>query len=395
MIPYEKATKSLMAVVIPTCNRREELARCLESLTPGKQEGMLLVETPESEMREAESSDEPEGYEMVGQSVCELSPLVGGKADCRRQPGGRDDCAARTSATVRQSVSTYGLRPAACDFSSSQPSAFSSSYQVIVTDDGRDGSAQAMLADRFPWVHWTQGPRRGPAANRNHGARIARGEWVVFIDDDCLADSGWLQAIASKAVSSELDVIEGRTIIPDKRDSPFLHGVENETGGCYWSCNLAVLRDRFLEIGGFDEAYLQAGGEDMEFAWRFKKRGLKAVFEPKALVLHPQRPYSVKGFLKRVPLLKWSLLYFQQTGQAPPGGSSRFKIASAVVCRHILALLRQAWRNVTGKNLEGWRTRWFNTLWGWVVLPYQLPYLVWWEFKFRRLQAKPINPPAK
>src|SRR4051794_17995699 len=78
----------------------------------------------------------------------------------------------------------------------------------------------------------------------------------------------------------------------------------------------------FLAIGGFDEDFHQAGGEDMEFAWRFQRNGLRAVFLPEALVLHPQRPYSVRGFFARIPLLKWSLLYYQKTGQACPMDAS-------------------------------------------------------------------------
>jgi len=258
------------------------------------------------------------------------------------------------------------------------------SYEVIVTDDGNDESAKAMIADRFSWAAWTRGPRRGPAANRNHGAQTAHGEWVVFIDDDCLADPNWLVEISKHAILRKADVVEGRTVIPDKRDNPFLHVVENETGNCYWSCNLAVRRTRFIQIGGFDELFLQAGGEDMEFAWRIKQQGLAAVFEPKAVVLHPQRRFSVKSFLKRVPLLKWSLLYYQRTGQAPANGSSAARIASAVVCRHLMFLVRETWHTLSCRVISGWRTRWFNICWGWLVLPVQLPHLLWWEFQFRR-----------
>jgi len=337
-IPLQKAP--LLTVVIPTCNRLVDLARCLESLSPGRQEGMRYLVNEESGKLKAE----------IG--VAHRLPPSLNAPDA-----------------VSDQFTTHSLLP---------------SYHVLITDDGSDLTAMEMIQTRFPWAEWTEGPRRGPAANRNHGARVATGEWVAFIDDDCTASPAWLTAIAGRAVISSVDVIEGRTVIPNKRDNPFLHGVENVTGSCYWSCNLAVKRDRFLEIGGFNEAYLQAGGEDMEFAWRFKQLGLKAIFESQALVFHPQRTYSVKSFLKRVTLLRWSLLYFQQTGQSLGKSSSHWEIAAQVIYRHITALTRQSWHCITGKNQEGWRTRWFNSLWGWLVLPYQLPYLLWWEFKFRQ-----------
>ena len=208
------------SVVIPTRHRNDLLAKCLDSLSPGKQAGATMAEP------------DPE-------------------------------------------------------------------YEVIVSDDGGGENAEAMLRDRYPWARWTAGPRRGPAANRNHGARQARGEWLAFIDDDCVADHGWLEALVREAAAGERDVIEGRTMVPNKRDSPFLHAVENSTGGCYWSCNLAVRREEFWRIGGFDERFLAAGGEDMEFAWRMRREGLRPCFNPDAVVLHPQRAYSAGGFLRR------------------------------------------------------------------------------------------------
>jgi GT2 family glycosyltransferase len=326
---------SLISVVVPTCNRLGDLARCLESLTRANQEGIPL-----------------KGFGSICQPAGNLKPC----------------------AEVHLEKNTS---PEACVIN----------YEVIVTDDGHTGApTRAMIAERFPWAKWTQGPCRGPAANRNNGAKHASGDWVVFIDDDCVADACWLQEITAHAINPDIDVIEGRTMIPEKRDNPFFHGVENETGGCYWSCNLAVRRSRFLQIGGFDEDFLEAGGEDMEFAWRLQQQGLKPVFEPNALVLHPQRIYSFYGFLKRVPLLKWSLLCFQKTGQSPPPGSSKLTIVSAVMTRYLMNLFRQSWRNVTGKNSEGFITRLFNTGWMWLVSPYQIPYLLWWEFQFRRVK---------
>src|SRR5688500_16589114 len=65
-----------------------------------------------------------------------------------------------------------------------------SRYEVIVTDDGRDTTAEAMIRDQFSFVRWVRGPQRGPAANRNNGVKHARGEWVVFTDDDCVPTEG-------------------------------------------------------------------------------------------------------------------------------------------------------------------------------------------------------------
>src|SRR5208337_3741588 len=59
-------------------------------------------------------------------------------------------------------------------------------YEIVVTDDAHEKPAENLIETSYPAVHWVQGPARGPAANRNCGAKASRGEWVAFIDDDCV-----------------------------------------------------------------------------------------------------------------------------------------------------------------------------------------------------------------
>ena len=69
-----------------------------------------------------------------------------------------------------------------------------SQYEVIVSDDGRDSTAEEMLRQHYPWARWVKGPQEGPAANRNFAVTQAKGTWLVFTDDDCLPELGWLKA---------------------------------------------------------------------------------------------------------------------------------------------------------------------------------------------------------
>src|SRR5260221_10177556 len=66
-------------------------------------------------------------------------------------------------------------------------------YEVIVSDDGIGNAAKEFIATSFPWAKWVEGPKRGPAANRNNGAKHAEGEWLVFVDDDVIPDNLLLQ----------------------------------------------------------------------------------------------------------------------------------------------------------------------------------------------------------
>lgn len=160
-------------------------------------------------------------------------------------------------------------------------------YQVIVADDGNADATRAMLAVEFPDVVVVPGPRRGPAANRNAGAKAAGGEWLVFTDDDTLPDARWLEEIV--AASDGVEVVEGRTTCSAGLRSPREHAPVNETGGWWWSCNIAVRRDIFERLAGFDERYEIPHMEDVDFRERARANGIRSRFAPRAVVDHPPR----------------------------------------------------------------------------------------------------------
>jgi GT2 family glycosyltransferase len=177
-------------------------------------------------------------------------------------------------------------------------------YEVIVTDDGAEANATtsptaALLARAFPWTRWIAGPRRGPAANRNHGATAARGEWVVFTDDDCLPTAGWLAAYADTiAAAPAAEVVEGRTLANGERTAIDEEAPINTDGGFLWSCNFAMRRARFQAMGGFDEGFPGPAMEDVELCTRLRKERVPLRFAPEAVVRHPWRPRKGRTFLR-------------------------------------------------------------------------------------------------
>jgi GT2 family glycosyltransferase len=254
-------------------------------------------------------------------------------------------------------------------------------YEVIVTDDGRRITGQDLVKEQFPWAKWTQGPGDGPAANRNHGAKLAQGKLLAFIDDDCLADPEWLTTVTSAA--EDADIIEGRTIIPDHVDNPFKQGVENLTGGAYWSCNLAIKRDLFRQLNGFDEEFKQACAEDMEFAYRATKLG-KAKYVPEALVYHPVRTLTWKTIYQRSFLTRWHLLYRHKTGKAIPPTESFHKALYDLVVGGFVHRIRCTWHLVSRHNPRYWRTNLFFQIWNWLMFPITVAYLIRWELDYRK-----------
>lgn len=260
-------------------------------------------------------------------------------------------------------------------------------YEVVVTDDGANDTAEAMVRQDFPWARWTQGPRRGPAANRNHGAKMTGGDWLAFIDDDCYADKDWLKAIAELARAGGVEVVEGKTTIPHKADRPLTHSVENLRGGVYWSCNLAVRAALFQRLGGFDEDFLEAGGEDMEFAFRLRKLRVPAVFCAPALVWHPQYPIGFRHLLRRVRQSRWIILYAYKTGE---GLDPSWPVAKCLGREIVVALpnaLRTTKQFFLNLDRREWKSQTFGEVWKWATLLPVTAVKLWWTVKFRRPMA--------
>jgi len=172
-------------------------------------------------------------------------------------------------------------------------------YEIIVTDDSAGEGAAGLIAEQFPWVQWVTGPRRGPAANRNNGARLAKGEWLVFLDDDCEPERGLLEAYEKAIISqNSCCVFEGCIYSTDEMD-PLLMAPVNLTGGYLWSCNFLIKRDIFFKIGLFDENFRYANLEDNDLRERIKFQNLLIHFVKEAKVFHaPRQMPGPKQFAK-------------------------------------------------------------------------------------------------
>ncbi|MGH7820611.1 MAG: glycosyltransferase family 2 protein, partial [Candidatus Binatia bacterium] len=68
--------------------------------------------------------------------------------------------------------------------------------------------------------------------------------------------------------------------------------------GRYPTCNIFYRRDALTEVGGFDESFRYACGEDTDLAWRVKAAGYRSRFCREAVVVHEVRPPSFRLFLK-------------------------------------------------------------------------------------------------
>ena len=186
-------------------------------------------------------------------------------------------------------------------------------YEVIVTDDGSRSTAKQLVQEKYPWAAWTAGPRRGPAANRNHGAALAQGEWLAFTDDDCLPQPGWLAAFKA-ALEPAVFVYEGRTTCRAGVKSPLQQAPINLTGGWLWSCNLFIQAAVFQEMNGFDPNFPHPHMEDVDFRERLKQTHRRFIFAENALVDHP--PRRVAWGAQRGAAQESEIMWFYKTGNS-------------------------------------------------------------------------------
>lgn len=179
-------------------------------------------------------------------------------------------------------------------------------FEVVVVDDGGSMPLQEIIerASADLQVRISRQERAGPAAARNAGAALARGELLVFTDDDCLPEPGWLAALARRADELPGYLIGGATInalvdnafsaasqhlISYLYDYSMKQAASRGWSPFFASNNLAVPVDGFHEVGGFDAGFPLAAGEDRDFCDRWSAQGLPMAFAPDARIRHAHR----------------------------------------------------------------------------------------------------------
>jgi GT2 family glycosyltransferase len=186
-------------------------------------------------------------------------------------------------------------------------------YEVIVSDDSRSESTERLVRARYPWARWTAGPRRGPATNRNAGARGATAPWLAFVDDDCIPDAGWLSGFLP-AIAAGVGVAPGKVVCREPWISPLDHAPVNTDGRHIWSCNVLIARHAFDRLSGFDERYPFAHFEDLDLQTRARALPLVEQFAPDAVVDHPPRR---NPFGMRLGVTHYAAVLYGQLHHAP------------------------------------------------------------------------------
>lgn len=144
----------------------------------------------------------------------------------------------------------------------------------------------------------------GPASARNAGAAVASGQWLLFTDSDCepiagfvagfegamngaVGYAGFVRAAGKDRLSA---YYESQDILIPPR-------VEDDCPQYLITASALVWKDAFDAVGGFDEGFPLAGGEDVDLGFRLSQIGTLA-YAPRSVVCHDFGDGYV-GFLRR------------------------------------------------------------------------------------------------
>ena len=171
-------------------------------------------------------------------------------------------------------------------------------FEVIVVDDGSAEPLSALVErfrDRLDLSLLRQA-NAGPAAARNRGAEAARGNWLAFTDDDCRPAPAWLSVLACQLAAWPGEVVGGRTLngLTDNLCSTMsqiivdvvyrYYNPRAEAARFFASNNLAMPRELFLRMGGFDSAFTTS--EDRDLCDRLTDAGVRMRYAPDCVVEH-------------------------------------------------------------------------------------------------------------
>ncbi len=177
---------------------------------------------------------------------------------------------------------------------------------VLVDNGSTDASLEMLRAfareNDAGDVHVIEEARRGPSAARNAGVRAAKGELIIFTDSDCAPERDWVARMTEPFADAGIGAVAGRVIgapdvspvavfsalytlrLPERPDR--VSRWTPRRGG-FPTANLAIRRELFERLGGFDEGMMT--GEDHDLCARLYALGGVLDYVPAARVWHHHR----------------------------------------------------------------------------------------------------------
>lgn len=181
-------------------------------------------------------------------------------------------------------------------------------YEIIIADDvSQDTTLQ--IQEYFENITVVRNEKNlGFLLNCNNAAQYAKGQYILFLNNDTQVQPNWLQSLCDLINQDALiGMVGSKLVYPDGR--------LQEAGGIIWNdasgwnlgrldnplkpeynyvkevdyisgAAIMIRRNLWKQIGGFDERYVPAYFEDSDLAFEVRKYGYKVVYQPRSVVVH-------------------------------------------------------------------------------------------------------------
>jgi len=187
-------------------------------------------------------------------------------------------------------------------------------YEIIVVDNSSSDATpqvvRTLQQSTGSRLHYLREERLGLHYARHAGARLARGEILVFTDDDATVDPGWLQAYGTAFAEHPEMVAAGGPVRPVWEVPPpewLLHYIGDaktfgplslmephdefrlDTKESFFGVNMAIRRDMLFAVGGFNPELIGSftvGDGESGLNRKLQERGCLIGYVPGALVYH-------------------------------------------------------------------------------------------------------------
>lgn len=182
-------------------------------------------------------------------------------------------------------------------------------FEVIIGDDGSEIEISSIMSEfSDPIIYRRNEQNLGYLLNCNLNAKSARGKFLVLLNDDTLVLPGWLDALINTLETDNRVGLVGSKLL-------FANGRLQEAGGIVWNdgtasnfgrddhpgrlqynflrdmdfctgASIAVRRELWMQLDGYDELFTPAYFEDVDLAFRIRELGLRTIYQPNSVLIH-------------------------------------------------------------------------------------------------------------
>ena len=181
---------------------------------------------------------------------------------------------------------------------------FAPESEIIVVGQTNDPTTRRFVLHNFPSVRYLESEESSAVVKRNLGIADASNEILVFVDDDVVVESAWLENLLRHYCDDSVGGVGGKVKTPGlkTRSSDYGTGVIQDgfvIGN--WNppatqafevqhllgCNMSFRRTPVLKLGGFDNFFRSSNfREETDLCLKMGRLGYRLIFDPDATVLH-------------------------------------------------------------------------------------------------------------